>query len=109
MALPLKDLYVPSFLHRQALMSMANREFGKETASELVNHADQFAEVSRLAPNRCLELAIQFQLEFGQAGELFSEAILWVNRTAEDHHPHNLRLYLMALIWVVNQHRQVAS
>ena len=103
------DLYVPSFLHRQALMSTANREFGKEAASELVEHADQFAEVSRLAPNRCLELAIQLQLEFRQAGELFSEAILWVNRTAEDHHPHNLRLYLKALIWVVNRHRELAS
>ncbi len=103
------DLYVRSFLHRQALMSMANQEFGRETASELVDHADQFATVSKLKPNRCLELGIQLQLEFGQAGELFSEAILWVNRTAEDHHPHNLRLYLKALIWVVNRHRELAS
>ncbi len=109
MAKPLKDLYVPSFLHRQALVGIANREFGKEAASELVEHADQFAAMSTLAPNRCLELGIQLQGEFESAGELFNEATVWVNRTAEDHHPHDLALYLKALIWVVNRHRKLAS
>ncbi len=103
------DLYVPSFLHHQALVGIANREFGKETASELTEHADQFAKVSTLSPNRCLEIAIQLQTEFGQAGELLNEAVLWVDRTAEDHHPHDLTLYLKALIWVVNRHRELAA
>ncbi len=109
MAKPLKDLYVPSSLHRQALVGIANREFGKEAASELAEHADRFAAMSTLAPNRCLELGIQLQGEFGSAGELFNEATLWVSRTSEDHHPHNLALYLKALVWVVNRHREMAA
>ncbi len=103
------DLYVPSYLHHKALVGIASREFGKEAASELVDYADEFAKVSTLAPNRCLEIAIQLQTEFGQAGELLNEAVLWVNRTAEDHHPHDLALYLKALIWVVNRHRKLAA
>ena len=99
------NLYVPSDLYHKGLVAVAEREFGSDTASELVDLADQFAEVSTLAPNRCLELAIQIEREFGSAGELFNEATVWVNRTAEDHHPHNLALYLKALIWVVNRQR----
>ncbi len=105
------DLYVPSDLYRKGLVAVAEREFGEDIASELVDHADFFAKTSTLAPNRCLELAIQLEREFGKdgAGLLLDEAILWVDRTAEKHHPHNLALYLKALIWVVNRHREQAS
>ncbi len=99
------DLYVPSDLYRKGLVAVAEREFGVDVTSELVDHADLFAEVSTLAPNRCFELAIQLEREFGTAGVLLNEATLWVNRTAEVHHPHNLALYLKALIWVVNRQR----
>ena len=103
------NLYVPSDLYRKGLLAVAEREFGVDTASELVDQANQFAEVSTLAPNRCLELAIQLEREFGTAGVLLNEATVWVNRTAEAHHPHNLALYLKALIWVVNRHRELVS
>lgn len=88
------------------LKQMILRAFGADTGTELIDLADKLSKRSELAPNRSLEIAYQIGAEFGaQAEDVLEEMHLWVERTAEEHHPHNVALYLKALIWVINRRR----
>lgn len=94
-----------TLIRRQKLITFAKDEFGEDTTTELVGIAEKWSDDSTLHFNRTFELAIQIQREFGRAEELFAEARVWVHRTAEDYHPHDLQLYLKALTWVINMRR----
>lgn len=97
------------FMERQGLIRLSIGEFGEDITTELVDLAEKWSDDSTLHFNRVFELAIQVQREFGKAEELFEEARVWVWRTAETHHPHDLQLYLKALIWVINRRRVMSQ
>ena len=94
-----------AFVERQKLIRISIDEFEEDTTSVLTDLAEKWSEKSGLHFNRVFELAIQIQREFGHAEDLFEEARGWVWRTAEEKHPHNLQLYLKALVWTINRRR----
>lgn len=97
---------INEFYHINARLALANKEFGPETGTELLDRATKFAEESGIARLHCFELLIQYESEWpGKSVKMFDEAEEWVNRTAEDHHPNNPTLWLKALMFVLNGYR----